>query len=72
VPPPQVFISIILFVDDMVMLASSLNGLQRYIDNLVLFYHLQLLMVNVGKGHDLQWVKEGSFESPFIFQRGGD
>jgi hypothetical protein len=60
VPPPKVFISILLFVDDMVMLVSSLNGLQIYIDTSVLFYHLQLLMVNVGKCHDLQWVKEGS------------
>jgi hypothetical protein len=45
----QVLISILLFVDDVVLLASSTKGLQRQLDALSLFYDLRRLTVNLGK-----------------------
>jgi hypothetical protein len=45
----QVLISILLFVDDMVLLASSPEGTQRQLDALALFCDLQQLMVDLGK-----------------------
>jgi hypothetical protein len=40
---------ILLFVDDVVLLASSLKGLQRQLDALALFYDLRQLTINLGK-----------------------
>jgi hypothetical protein len=45
----QVLISILLFVYDMVLLASSTEGLQRQLDALALFCGLRQLTVNLGK-----------------------
>ena len=45
----SVLISIILFANDVVLLASSLEGLQRQLDTLALFCDLRQLMVNLGK-----------------------
>jgi hypothetical protein len=45
----QVLISILLFVDDVVLLASSPEGLQRQLDALALFCDLRQLTVNLGK-----------------------
>jgi hypothetical protein len=45
----QVLISILLFVDDVVLLASSPAGLQRQLDALALFCDLRQLTVNLGK-----------------------
>ena len=45
----QVSISILLFIDDVVLLASYLEGLQRHLDALSLFCDLRQLMVNLGK-----------------------
>jgi len=44
-----VLISLLLFVDDLVLLASTPEGLQRQIDTLANFCDLQQLMVNLGK-----------------------
>jgi hypothetical protein len=38
-----------LFVDDVVLLASSLEGLQRQLDALALFCDLRQLTINLGK-----------------------
>jgi hypothetical protein len=45
----QVLISILLFADDVVLLSSSPEGLQRQLDALSLFCDLRQLMVNLGK-----------------------
>lgn len=45
----QVLISILLFVDDIVLLSSSPEGLQRQLDALALFCDHRQLMVNLGK-----------------------
>jgi hypothetical protein len=45
----QVLLSILLFVDNMVLLTSSPEGLQRQLDALTFFYDLQQLTVNLGK-----------------------
>jgi hypothetical protein len=45
----QVLISIMLFVDDVVLIASSPEGLQRQLDALALFCNLQQLTINLGK-----------------------
>jgi hypothetical protein len=45
----QVLISILLFIDDVVLLASSLRGLQRQLDALALFCDLRQLTINLGK-----------------------
>ena len=45
----QVLISILLFADDIVLLASSLEGLQRQLDAIALFCDLRKLTVNLGK-----------------------
>jgi hypothetical protein len=45
----QVLISLLLFVDDLVLLASTPEGLQRQIDALANFCDLRQLMVNLGK-----------------------
>lgn len=45
----QVLIYILLFADDVVLLSSSLEGLQRQMDALALFCDLQQLAVNLGK-----------------------
>ena len=45
----QILISILLFADDIVLLASSLEGLQRQLDALALFCNLRKLTVNLGK-----------------------
>jgi hypothetical protein len=45
----QVLISILPFVDDAVLLASSTTGLQRQLDALALFCDLRQLTVNLGK-----------------------
>jgi hypothetical protein len=45
----QVLISLLLFVDDLVLLASTPEGLQRQIDALANFCDLRQLTVNLGK-----------------------
>lgn len=45
----QVLISILLFADNIVLLASSPEGLQRQLDALALFCDLRKLTVNLGK-----------------------
>ena len=45
----QVLISILLFADDIVLLASSPDGLQRLLDRLALFCDQRQLVVNLGK-----------------------
>jgi len=45
----KVMISILLFVDDVVLLSSSPEGLQRQLDALALFCDLRQLTVNLGK-----------------------
>ena len=45
----QVLISILLFADDIVLLASSPEGLQRQLDALALFCDIRKLTVNLGK-----------------------
>ena len=45
----QVLISILLFVDDIVLLSSSPEGLQRQLDALALFCELRKLTVNLNK-----------------------
>jgi hypothetical protein len=45
----QVLISILLFTDDVVLLSSSPEGLQRQMDALALFCNLQQLTINLGK-----------------------
>jgi hypothetical protein len=45
----QVLNSILLFVDDVVLLASSPDGLQRQLDTLALFCDLQQLTIYLGK-----------------------
>ena len=45
----QVLISILLFVDDIVLLSSSPEGLQRQLDALALFCELRKLTVNLSK-----------------------
>jgi hypothetical protein len=45
----QVLISLLLFADDLVLLASTPEGLQRQIDALASFCDLRQLMVNLGK-----------------------
>ena len=45
----QVLISILLFVDDIVLLCSSPEGLQRHLDALALFCELRKLTVNLSK-----------------------
>ena len=45
----QLLISILLFVDDVILLASSPNGLQRLLDGLASFYDSRELVVNLGK-----------------------
>lgn len=45
----QVLISLLLFADDLVLLASSPEGLQRQIDTLANFCDLRQLMVNLSK-----------------------
>lgn len=45
----QVLISILTFTDDVVLLASSLEGLQRLIDRLASFYDQRQLMMNLSK-----------------------
>jgi hypothetical protein len=44
-----VLISLLLFADDLVLLASTPEGLQRQIDALAIFCDLQQLTVNLGK-----------------------
>ena len=45
----QVLISILLFVDDIVLLSSSPEGLQRQLDALALFCELRKLTMNLSK-----------------------
>lgn len=45
----QVLISILLFVNDVILLASSPNGLQRQWDALALFWDFQQLIDSLGK-----------------------
>ena len=45
----HVLISIFLFADDIVLLSSSLEGLQRQLDALALFCELQKLTLNLSK-----------------------
>lgn len=45
----QVLIYILFFADDVVLLASSLDGLQRLLDGLASFYTQQQLVVNLSK-----------------------
>jgi hypothetical protein len=45
----QVLISIRLFVDDVILLASSPKGLQRQLDALALFCNLRQLTIKLGK-----------------------
>jgi hypothetical protein len=45
----EILISISFFVDDMILLASSPEGLQRQLDALALFCNLQQLTFNLGK-----------------------
>ena len=45
----QVLISILLFADDVVLLASSLEGLQRILDRLASFCDMTQLVVNLEK-----------------------
>jgi hypothetical protein len=45
----QVLISLLLFVDDLILLASTPEGLQRQIDALASFCDLRQLTVNLGK-----------------------
>jgi hypothetical protein len=45
----QVLISILLFVDDVVLLSSSPEGLQRQLDALSLFCDLRQLTIDLGK-----------------------
>jgi hypothetical protein len=45
----QVLISLLLFTDDLVLLASNPEGLQRQIDTLASFCDLRQLTVNLGK-----------------------
>jgi len=39
----------LLFANDVILLASSLEGLQRQLDALALFYSLRQLTINLGK-----------------------
>ena len=45
----QFLISILLFVDDVVLLSSTSEGLQRQLDALSIFCDLRQLMINLGK-----------------------
>jgi hypothetical protein len=45
----QVLISLLLFANDLILLASTLEGLQRQIDALASFCDLRQLTVNLGK-----------------------
>ena len=47
--PPQILISILLFTDNIVLLSSSPEGLQRQLDALALFCELQKLTMNLSK-----------------------
>jgi hypothetical protein len=48
-PSNQVLISLLLFVDNLVLLASTPEGLHRKIDALAIFCDLRQLMFNLGK-----------------------
>jgi hypothetical protein len=65
-------ISLLLFVDDLILLASTPKGLQRQIDVLASFFHLPQLMVNLGKTKIMIFNASKIFlyDLYFYFQRG--
>jgi hypothetical protein len=68
----QVLISLLLFVDDLVLLASTPKGLQRQINALANFCDLRQLMVNLGKTKVLIFnASKSSLTNLHFYYRGG-